>query len=209
MARTGSSGRKTLGTKAAASVTNRSTAARLTPRADVAPPSARRPEVSDGEAQRIARGLVGAQAPRDGRERPQERRLYFARRPLGYAGQPFDREQQVQLVGLLNDAKLVDLKYLAPWPAEQRGFPCRHCPARFLSLSALTAHGDKRHAPPPAAPVMEPRQPGESPQEFEDRERAFLMSVQGAEDAILDQEERRLDAIAPLDLTMTTASRMG
>lgn len=169
----------------------------------------RAPEMSAEDAQRIGRQIAGTAPERDGRERPLAAGKYFARRPFGYNGQQFDREQVLQLVGLVNDAKLVDLKYLAPLPTNATLYECPKCPGKFLSMSARNTHVDKRHAPQRPKAVMDARFRGESEQEYEARERAFLAQVQSEEDATLEREERVLNQVAPLDLTMTTASRMG
>lgn len=164
-------------------------------------------EVTAQQAKGIARGLSN-ERPRDEREAPDRRRLYFARRPFGYAGKDLDREQLVKLTGQRNDAKLVDLKYLALAPDGTRPYPCRVCGAEFLSQASRDAHGQRRHEPKPV-PRMDPQYDGESEQEFEERRAAFLADVAALEDAEIDREERMLDEVAPIDLTKSAASRMG
>lgn len=135
-------------------------------------------------------------------------RAYYARRPFGYQGVELDREQVLQLVGAVNDEKLVRLGYIAPLVDEDgRQYGCRHCPAKFLSENARDAHGKKRHAAPKPPPRLEPRQPDETVQEFEMREAAWREQVLSEEDKAIEREERELDKDAPLYLDQTAASR--
>jgi len=144
-----------------------------------------------------------------GRTQGGERR-YYARRPFGYAGSQFDREQIIRLVGQVNDEKLVRLGYVAELPVDAaRGAECRHCPATFVSQSARDAHGRKRHSQPDR-PEMPGRQRGESEDDFELRRDAFLAEARAFEDATdheTEREERQLNETAPLYLDKTAASR--
>lgn len=109
------------------------------------------------------------------------RKLFWARRPLGYGGVEYDRGQVLELGGLINDEKLVRLGYVAPLEERAKTYPCRECGKEFVEMPMRDAHGDKRHIAGPLDPL-------------EEDERA-------------EREERMLSQAAPLYLDKTTASR--
>jgi hypothetical protein len=81
-----------------------------------------------------------------GRQTPSDAPRFYARRGgFDYAGQPIDRGQVIQLVGALNDEKLVRLGYFAPLEARAETYRCAQCGAEFIGIGERTAHGDARH----------------------------------------------------------------
>jgi hypothetical protein len=131
---------------------------------------------------------------------------YYARRPFTYGGQPFDREQVLQLTGQPNDERLVRLGYLAE--LDRAPVACNRCAATFRTTGALEIHGTKRHeAKPSPRPTMAPRQPGESDYDYDRREQAFRQQVLEAERDDDAREEGRLEREAPLNWENTQATR--
>ncbi len=109
---------------------------------------------------------------------------YWARRPLMYAGTDLDRGQTMTLTGARNDERLVRLGYLALFEGKPRDLvECATCGAKFISHDTRIGHHEKRHG---------------------DRE---LSADQ--EDARIEREEKMLEAVAPLHLDQTAASRGG
>jgi hypothetical protein len=86
-------------------------------------------------------------APRSASQsEPNNAPRYYARRGgFDYAGRPVDRGLVLQLVGALNDEKLVRLGYFAPLEAKAETYQCAACGAEFIGISERTAHGDARH----------------------------------------------------------------
>ncbi len=105
---------------------------------------------------------------------------YWARRPIGYAGQELDRGQVIQLAGAPNDERLIRLGYLQQVEPNDEPVTCAICGAEFIGGTMRTAHGDARH-----------RARTRTPEE---------------EEAAADREERMLDQVAPLYLENTRAS---
>ncbi len=130
------------------------------------------------------------------------RTLYWARRPFGYSGQDLDRGQIVAMTGAINDEKLIRLGYVLSVLPDDRPHACRFCPARFIDLETLNAHGAKRHR---------------------DRDEDLDVDTTGrvvgryASGATIDEtagrvqqlerEERLMNEVAPLNLDKTKASR--
>jgi len=115
---------------------------------------------------------------------------YVARRSMHYGngnGEPVDRGQVIELVGLVNDAKLIRLGYVSAASKGVAIVACRYCGAKFTTDESLTAHGRDRH--PSSSRQMTPEE-----RELRDMERA-------------EARQAKDDAIAPLDLTKTKASR--
>lgn len=122
--------------------------------------------------------------------------LYWARRPFGYAGLDLDRGQVVSFRGLVNDEKLIRLGYVLSLLPKDRPHKCRYCPAQFIDLSTLDAHGKKRHAekePRVALPTM--------------TEAGLTVDETAGQVQRFEREQTRLDKEAPLNLDKTTASR--
>jgi hypothetical protein len=166
-------------------------------------PTAKKPAVSTKPSPPSVRAAEAAAAKQT--SRTQGRRTFFARRPFGYHGQQFDREQVFELVGLANDEKLVRLGYCAALPAGASTFPCKHCGAAFLTIVGLNGHGDRQHVQK-ARPVMGARRPDETEVDFGAREAEFLASVQDAEIEHEQREESELDNAAPLHWDRTQAA---
>jgi hypothetical protein len=72
----------------------------------------------------------------------------FALREFTYDDEtgPLDRGQVVELRGHVNDAKLLNLRYLAPCTPGQELLQCGVCGRLFIDDVARTIHGDRRHA---------------------------------------------------------------
>lgn len=80
------------------------------------------------------------------RSTPADAPRYYARRGgFDYAGRPVDRGLVVQLVGALNDEKLVRLGYFALLDPKAETYRCAECGAEFIGVGERTAHGDARH----------------------------------------------------------------
>lgn len=108
--------------------------------------------------------------------------LFWARRPLTYAGANLDRGQTLTLAGARNDEKLLRLGYLAQYEGKSRDLvTCDECGAKFISHDTRIGHHEKRHSGVALSPDQE--------------------------DARLDREEKLLEAVAPLNLDQTAASR--
>lgn len=101
--------------------------------------------------------------------------------PFDYAGAAYDRGQLIQLQGYPNDERLVRLGYVAALEKGAETYACSVCGGQFIGIRERTQHGDKRHAPKRELTPAD-------------------------EDALADQEDRMLDAVAPLYLDKTTAS---
>lgn len=123
------------------------------------------------------------------------RLLYWARRPFGYGGDDLDRGQVVALTGAINDAKLSRLGYVVPLLPTDTLFPCRHCRARFVDLSTLNAHGDKRHKDIDRRPTL----PTSA--------RGLTVDDTAVDTESMEREQDNLDRIAPLNIDKTAASR--
>ena len=111
--------------------------------------------------------------------------MYVARRTFQY-GRPgsevwIDRGQVVDMVGLVNDEKLIRLGYVSQGTKGIAIVGCRKCGAKFVTDEGLSTHGRDRHDVRSLTP------------EDEDKR---------AEQRIAKENE-----VAPLDLTKTSASR--
>jgi hypothetical protein len=137
-----------------------------------------------------------------------ERPRYRMRRPGRYGGQTYDRDQVLELTGQPNDERLVRLGYIEAITPELTPVPCGECGARFLTAGALESHGRKRHRPvQDGPPAMEPRQPGESQFDYDQREAAFKQAWLDSEAQRESREQRALDRDAPINWENTAASR--
>lgn len=108
-------------------------------------------------------------------------RRFFARWPMTYEHLILDRGQVFSPMGLRNDEKLERLGYMAPLEAKAETVMCSECGGEFIDELTRRGHGDKRHRSVPLTP--------------------------DEEDRLADREERQLQAIAPLYLENTAASR--
>ena len=107
---------------------------------------------------------------------------YYARRGgYDYAGKPIDRGQVLQLIGALNDEKLIRLGYVVLLERGGELYRCAVCGAEFIGIAERTGHGDLRH-----------------------RER-FLDADE--EDRLDERLEQRQEQIAPLYLDKTKAAQ--
>lgn len=122
------------------------------------------------------------------------RLLFWARRPFGYEGAELDRGQLVALIGARNDKKLDRLGYVIALRRTDQVFPCRHCPAQFVDLNTLNAHGDRRHGA-----ELRPDVPF-SP-------RGVTVDETAAESQDFEKSQRLADQVAPLNLDKTEAVR--
>ena len=84
-------------------------------------------------------------------------RFYARRGGFDYAGQPIDRGRVLQLVGALNDEKLVRLGYFAPLDPKAETYVCAVCGAEFIGIGERTGHGDARHKQRDLTPDEEDR----------------------------------------------------
>lgn len=113
--------------------------------------------------------------------------LYVARRSMIY-GRPgaesqVDRGQLVELVGCVNDEKLVRLGYVSSASKGIAIVACKVCGGKFTTDEALSSHGRERHPSRPR--VLSPED----------------------EDKHIDKMQKIEDEISPLDLTRSAASR--
>lgn len=123
------------------------------------------------------------------------RLLYWARRPFDYAGVSLDRGQLLGLAGARNDQKLDRLGYIVALRKSDQRFPCRKCPAQFVDLNTLNAHGTKRHSD------------RELKAEVPYSPRGATVDDNLAETQAFEREQRQMDEIAPLNLDNTAANR--
>jgi transcription elongation factor Elf1 len=114
--------------------------------------------------------------------------LYVARRSMEYGpmSEQYDRGQLLELVGMVNDEKLVRLGYVSAASKGIAVVQCKYCGAKFTTDESLVSHGRDRHA---NVSAMSPE------------ERDLL------EEKVTEARIKKEDAIAPLDLTKTKASR--
>jgi hypothetical protein len=184
----------------------------VTPDAKIADPAFA--SLSETDVQRIAAQIIKAFDVRNGSARSESAALpvgtrVAVRRPgWRYNNRDMDRGQVFELAGFRNDEKLVRLGYLQAVPADAALETCGTCGAQFLDAPSASAHYGQRHAPKPISrPVMEPRRSGETPQEYELREREFLARAAAQDAAEDDKADERENQRAPLYLENTTASR--
>jgi hypothetical protein len=126
-----------------------------------------------------------------------------------YDGVALDRGQVFKLKGLINDAALVDLRYVGEVATGATTYPCRVCGMEFLEQGMRDAHGAKRHEDESRRRMMTPpsRQDGESQASYQNRLDEWALAAGRADDAKAEREDKQADAIAPLDMTKTQASR--
>lgn len=77
--------------------------------------------------------------------RPSQKR-YYARIPFGYQGKDLDRGQIFNMVGLINDEKLIRVEYAKELNAADPVAHCGVCQAQFISDRLRTEHAKLRHA---------------------------------------------------------------
>lgn len=165
----------------------------------------------------IAAGIIEKAEQREGAGRREATVLppgtkVIVRRVQGgeftYGGRAMDRNQVFELTGLPKDEALGRLGYVEAIHPDCTLETCGKCGAQFLDSASAAHHFTKRHEPKPDRPmVMEGPRPGETKEEYEQREAAWRASILAAE----EREEDRLDAIenqrAPLYMDQTKASR--
>lgn len=108
---------------------------------------------------------------------------HYARRPVEYLGNEYDRHQLLPELNAKNDEKLIRLGYLAEVPKDTVLKECGECGAKFISEDGRNGHAKERH---------------------KDR---FLTPEE--EDARDERKEKMLEEVAPLYLDKTKASRAG
>lgn len=123
------------------------------------------------------------------------RLLFWARRPFGYDGKDLDRGQVIALAGQVNDQKLNRLGYIVPLVPTDKLFPCRYCPAKFVDLNTLNAHGAKRHADKEVRPSLP------------SSDRGLTVDETAAETQRVEREHEHLDRVAPLNLDKAASAR--
>ena len=136
--------------------------------------------------------------------------LYAALRGFGYCGDSLDRGQIFEMRGAVNDDPLARLGYCAPFDVETDGpiSECGMCGARFVSGQALNAHGRARHEAKPERPMIAPpREHGESEDAYANRVDEWAQAAGRAADAADEAVVSREDALAPLRLENSAASR--
>lgn len=121
--------------------------------------------------------------------------LYWVRWAATYWGVDCDRGQVLAAAPMHDDNKLLRLKYLVPVSPTDQPTPCRNCGERFIDLSLLNAHGDKRHSKKAKRPDV-----SVGP-------RGATVDDTAAQTQALEKEQRRNAQEAPLDLEQTAASR--
>lgn len=107
----------------------------------------------------------------------------YARRPHQYGGKELDRGQVIELSDLRNDEKLIRLGYLAEVPKNTTLKECGECGEKFVDEDCRNGHCKDRH---------DERFQDLSPEEEDEREIA---------------REKKIEAVAPLFLDKTKASR--
>ncbi len=167
--------------------------------------------------QAIAAGIIAKSDTREGVGRREATTLppgtkVIVRRCQGgeftYGGRTMDRNQVFELTGLRNDDGLVRLGYVEALHPDVRLETCGTCGAQFADASSAAAHHTRRHEPRvERRPVMEPRRPGELPEEYEQREAAWRAAIIADEDAADARDEQAENVRAPLYLDQTKASR--
>lgn len=139
--------------------------------------------------------------------------LFWAKRTFGYGVRGhteriLDRGQVFRLEGLANDKLLFDLGYIAAVEPGAKPFACRACGAEFLDMGMRDGHGKMRHEErtfvPPPPPV---REHGETKDAYQNRLDEWASMAGRMADEKMEQRDKLEDAIAPLDLTKTAASR--
>ncbi|KKN61705.1 hypothetical protein LCGC14_0519210 [marine sediment metagenome] len=166
------------------------------------------PEMTDDAAQAIGRQIAGPEPGGSGpeREAPQTNIDYWATRPMGYGNVDLDRGQVFRLVGLRNDKLLVDLDYCQPVRTSDR-YPCRACGAAFMDLGSLEGHGRRRHEPARVGPPPPMRMGDETEVAYQARLDQWAIQAGAATDAQIEREDTQADAVHPLNLENTAASR--
>lgn len=132
----------------------------------------------------------------------------WAKRTFGYGGQQLDRGQVFKFKNLPNDRLLYALGYVSPVPVGAPTFACRVCGATFLDVKMRDSHGRSAHEErafvPPPAPE---RQVGESVDAYRNRLDEWSQVAGRMSEAREEQRDKMEDAVAPLDLTKTAASK--
>lgn len=107
-----------------------------------------------------------------------KRTKYWARRPFKYAGQNLDRGQVFELIGAINDEKLVRMEYIVELGSRAETYECSECGSQFVEMGMRTAHGNKRHGPRAIDPDKDPE----------------------AYDRAVEREMRQMEQVAPLNV---------
>ena len=108
---------------------------------------------------------------------------HWARRPFEYNGAELFRGQFFTLAGSRNDEKLLRLGYILPVDESETGYECGACGRLFIDLGSRDGHGKMAHRNRELTPREEDQQ--------------------------IDQQERLLETIAPLNLDKTAAKLKG
>ena len=137
--------------------------------------------------------------------------LYWCRRPFDYdAGLSFDREQIIELHGLRNDEKLIRLGYVQELKGNDfQVCECAVCGAQFISMNGRDTHIKMRHSNFAASREVAPTKifPGVERDALYD-EIGHRIEVAAAQDiSFPEQQEKRLEQVAPLYLDKTEATR--
>ena len=106
---------------------------------------------------------------------------HYARRPIEYLGNQYDRGQVMPELNAKNDEKLIRLGYVAEVPKDTVLKECGSCGAKFIGEGERNGHAKERHA------------------------ERFLTPEE--EDAREQRSEQMLETVAPLYLDQTKASR--
>ena len=116
---------------------------------------------------------------------------------FGYNGQPVDRGQIIDLVGLPNDEKLIRLGYIVETKEKSPTvLECGECGALFLEDAARNSHGRRRHPHRERLPSMAPISV-----------HPVTGEPSGFVDTDGDREENQRERDTPLYLENTEASR--
>lgn len=123
------------------------------------------------------------------------RLLFWARRSFDYNDLTLDRGQVFAVGSGRNDRKLDRLGYIVALRKTDQVFPCRHCPAQFVDMNTLNAHGDRRHGEK-ATRADVPFSP-----------RGTTVDENAAETQAFEKSQRQADQVAPLNYDKTEAAR--
>lgn len=175
------------------------------------------PGLTDSDVDRIADAIISKSEARQGVGRREATTLppgakVVVRRCVGgeftYGGRTMDRNQVFELTGLRGDDALLRLGYIEGLKSGTHLETFGACGAQFTEATSAAAHHTRRHTPKVERPlVMEGRRPGETKEEYEQREKAWRDALVAQEDSQEAREDQQENARAPLYLDQTTASR--
>lgn len=114
---------------------------------------------------------------------PEVGKEYASRRPMLYAGQQLHRGQIFKMVSARNNEVLLRLGYCNNFNRKDERYTCAECGVQFVDMGCREGHGKEVHR--------------EKPMDERELER------------FEDQQERRINEVAPLYLEKTKAAAKG